>query len=379
MKYPYIGKSDIGNEFLIASSDSAFHIKEQVWISANNESSNLRDITQECLANTCGKVESIEHAEFIKLLAESNDIRCSHKNINEHCLWFYFVGYDLFFTHIKLNIVDDFHLINLPLPPKEDEEVQHNELVIDITNNTNHEIKVTKDDAEKVITVTIGDDTESSGPFKNPVNNAGTIKMPKDELPNNGDNLMFSGEDKCKNQVSKIDYDELLKNHEWLQNSHDAQSTILQLLMLNGVDVKKLNEIGMEFFNTPHSKNCVDWRKDTLKALEKAINAGEDRCSEWPSVGDEVSLRYKFDSKKIMHTGKLLYLSNSHIIIDTEDGSDCHRCRRDWIIEKPQSPVQELANAIVEKLGAAVDVNDLELVAELILNDTDIKKYLSRK
>lgn len=56
---------------------------------------------------------------------------------------------------------------------------------------------------------------------------------------------------------------------------------------------------------------------------DEAANFGEKKIKiplppkekEWPQVGDEVVLRYKFDSKQVMHTGKLLYLSRGHLII----------------------------------------------------------------
>ena len=50
-------------------------------------------------------------------------------------------------------------------------------------------------------------------------------------------------------------------------------------------------------------------------------------------VGDDVSLRYKHDSKSIHCTGKLLYLSDKHIILEDSSGNDIHKLRCDYDIE----------------------------------------------
>tara|TARA_R110001592_G_C13193009_1_gene753691 strand:- start:17001 stop:17735 length:735 start_codon:yes stop_codon:yes gene_type:complete len=64
-------------------------------------------------------------------------------------------------------------------------------------------------------------------------------------------------------------------------------------------------------------------------------------------VGDIVSLRYKYDSKQIIHTGKILYLSKRHIML-LKENHDVHLHRCEWIIEKPKTP-EELLRERVEK------------------------------
>ncbi len=96
--------------------------------------------------------------------------------------------------------------------------------------------------------------------------------------------------------------------------------------------------------------------KEPLKnAGDNLILGCEDsKCDEWPQVGDEVALRYKFDSKQIMHIGKLLYLSGNHIIIATDKNSDyhCHRC--DWRIEKPKTPEEELRDDLINSISSCL-------------------------
>lgn len=79
-------------------------------------------------------------------------------------------------------------------------------------------------------------------------------------------------------------------------------------------------------------------------------------CKEWPCVGDNVALRYKFDSKQVMHTGKLLYLSDSNIIIEKTGNADyhCHRC--DWVIEKPKTPEEALRDDLINRISSYLAV-----------------------
>ena len=51
-------------------------------------------------------------------------------------------------------------------------------------------------------------------------------------------------------------------------------------------------------------------------------------------VGDNVSLRYKYDSKSIHCTGKLLYLSENHIILEDSNGNDIHKLKGNYAIEE---------------------------------------------
>lgn len=51
-------------------------------------------------------------------------------------------------------------------------------------------------------------------------------------------------------------------------------------------------------------------------------------------VDDKVSLRYKYGSKSIHCTGKLLYLSDKHIILEDASGNDIYKLRCDYAIEE---------------------------------------------
>ena len=75
-------------------------------------------------------------------------------------------------------------------------------------------------------------------------------------------------------------------------------------------------------------------------------------------VGDNVSLRYKYDSKGIHCTGKLLYLSDKHIILEDASGNDIHKCRCDYDIEVGLSEEELLLNSLEYDIQTSIDNGD---------------------
>lgn len=77
-KYPYIGISrESGNVVLFFDKDSGERIEGSTCSTGMTGHWNecvFTNITAECLANTYGEVKDARHAEFIKALAEANDI-----------------------------------------------------------------------------------------------------------------------------------------------------------------------------------------------------------------------------------------------------------------------------------------------------------------
>lgn len=101
---------------------------------------------------------------------------------------------------------------------------------------------------------------------------------------------------------------------------------------------------------------------DDYQVLSFVDECDDGKEDEWPKVNDIVSLRYRFDSKQIMYTGELLYLSSNHIIIKTENGNDCHCIRSEWDIEKPKTPEQELRDEIIDDLGKIIQRGTISIV-----------------
>lgn len=121
-KYPYIGDNRFGQIVLIYGKDSAFHISGQYqgeFSDAYNETG-VRNITREYLANTYGKCESQEHADFICKLAENAGFRTSN-DYDENLQWFCSSNYRVAFYEEFVSKSDGEKLIHLPLPPKEKE------------------------------------------------------------------------------------------------------------------------------------------------------------------------------------------------------------------------------------------------------------------
>ena len=70
--YPAIYKAVDGNTFVYLDEKNYYSIERERWDVSNGDDNHATDtnITREYLTNTCGKVESKEHAEFIVGLAE---------------------------------------------------------------------------------------------------------------------------------------------------------------------------------------------------------------------------------------------------------------------------------------------------------------------
>lgn len=119
-KYPYIGESTKNGAVVLFYSknhgtrlwrDNANY--QEIW----NESL-FKNITAEYLTNTYGKVESKEHAEFIKLLASNEGIKCNYMVVSDEIKYFYFSCGVLFFTFCRVDD-DRFKQITIPLQPKD--------------------------------------------------------------------------------------------------------------------------------------------------------------------------------------------------------------------------------------------------------------------
>ena len=89
----------------------------------NFEDQAFKNITREYLSNTYGKVESKEHAEFIKLLAETNGVVVFKDGeiIKAKGINYFIVTNDgiLYFWNDKSGIQYDRKQITIPMPPKE--------------------------------------------------------------------------------------------------------------------------------------------------------------------------------------------------------------------------------------------------------------------
>lgn len=131
--YPYIGKSEESGCIVLFTkfefgycidggedqTGKPYHVDYVGDWSDDWAEGNFKNITREYLANTCGKVESEEHAEFIKLLAEVNGIGTSHHVVSGDLKFFSVVDGVLFFTHAEVGHMKKQKQITIPLPPKE--------------------------------------------------------------------------------------------------------------------------------------------------------------------------------------------------------------------------------------------------------------------
>ena len=75
-------------------------------------------------------------------------------------------------------------------------------------------------------------------------------------------------------------------------------------------------------------------------------------------VGDNVSLRYRHDLKGVRCTGKLLYLSDKHIIVEDSDGNDIHKLKCDYDIEEALSEEELLLKSLEYDIQTSIDNGD---------------------
>lgn len=120
MKYPAIYQSTVnGNAILLFSDKQGVVLNKHetvIGTSCGWIESAFKNITAEYLANTYGEVKSKEHAEFIKLLADTNKIPCAVLSIDMNYTMFYVIDGCLFFCVKEIDVVGDCEKITIPLP-----------------------------------------------------------------------------------------------------------------------------------------------------------------------------------------------------------------------------------------------------------------------
>ena len=127
-KYPYIGKTSDGTVALFSSKKTGARITGEVptlfeYSNYWNENA-FADVGYHYLANSYGKCESQEHADFICKLAENSDFNiCSDYSYSRvmRQTFFCFYSGDLYFFNESLASDEGRKLITLPLPPSKKE------------------------------------------------------------------------------------------------------------------------------------------------------------------------------------------------------------------------------------------------------------------
>ena len=124
IKYPYIGKSNQGNNYLVVSGNAIYSFISKSWmVDYNGGFAPMENITREYLANTCGEIQSTEHADFIIELVELHGFSVLGRCLIDIGIVTHFAIYD---GELKLhsnnyyNAIKSYRLkqITIPLPPK---------------------------------------------------------------------------------------------------------------------------------------------------------------------------------------------------------------------------------------------------------------------
>lgn len=122
-KYPFIGRANSGNDYLVYSKREGFKISKETF-HENLNTDMFENITLEYLTNTYGKCESQEHADFICELAENHDIKIVNK---PRAFFEFFVESNRlklgFYNAEGARMLNE-KLIRLPLPTKKGREME---------------------------------------------------------------------------------------------------------------------------------------------------------------------------------------------------------------------------------------------------------------
>lgn len=127
IKYPYIADNKNGTVVLFTRAEYGFLLKKSLQSDRDNNSWHpwreiaFKNITREYLANTYGKVESKEHAEFLIEIAIANKLHVHAETLNRELDYFAFKndGSLYFFDNESHARMLDREQITIPLPPKQ--------------------------------------------------------------------------------------------------------------------------------------------------------------------------------------------------------------------------------------------------------------------
>lgn len=302
IKYPYIADNGNGTIVLFTRVDYGFLLKksqysdreECFWYPWNENV--FANITHEYLANTYGKVGSKEHAEFIKLLAGTNDIvffkdteMVKAKDVN------YFSVTDdgtMYFWHDKSGIQYDRKQITIPMPPN---------------NPTKLAINGDTADFDSMLTFK-ADSIKMLDAMGNMVGEFNSTSNGNDNLPNNGDNLMFGGEDKCKEYKGCLGCGSLL---------------------------------------------CLGGCGDNGKAYNFVDKLEE---KEWPQIGDEVLAPFNGNKVKATLCWQRVNIAGINVSLVFDDDSRAFWCASEDL-SKPKTPEEELRDELSDIIKDLINID----------------------
>jgi len=121
--YPGFYRAVDGKEYLYLDKSNYFSFERGIWGKSDPSDNHKKDtnITREYLANTYGKVESKDHADFIAELAGKHGFDTTAK-FTGSCKYFYISERELsFYMYKDSSPIATCKEITIPIPPKEPE------------------------------------------------------------------------------------------------------------------------------------------------------------------------------------------------------------------------------------------------------------------
>jgi len=354
MKYPYIGKgTESGTIELIYSKGLGVAMDSKTWAAGNGddkevEESFFKNITAEYLANTYGEVKSKEHAEFIKLLAETNKIPCAVLSIDMNYTMFYVIDGCLFFCVKEIDAIGDYNKITIPLPPElnvntPEEDFKMKQIA---KNNDTQPSHVTFNTPENLnLSFTTTETISTSGARQLDItvidNNAYTYNnlIQDSERVRKVAEIINKSEKAARMQkVNKAASDALKESGD---NLDECASEILDVLYSDLSSEEKHNK-QLEILAKYIVKECES--RITGEPEEDAgmnlIFGDSDKCKEWPCVGSKVT----WGNKSV--SGEVKAISEGLAWIKNEYGNHCTEYLS--ALSKPKTPEEELRDDIIE-------------------------------
>lgn len=159
-KYPALYEAVDGKRYLYTDKDNYYSFERNCWDksdSADNHE-NDKNITAEYLVNTKVKIESEEHSELVQDLVFNAGGSWSSGSVqikNLGAEW-HFIDCELLISNSYQRDCDkvNMRLITIPLPPK---EKSMSKVQINVKNNTDSVVHVTKSDDESNIFIQVND------------------------------------------------------------------------------------------------------------------------------------------------------------------------------------------------------------------------------
>lgn len=169
---------------------------------------------------------------------------------------------------------------------------------------------------------------------------------------------------KPDNAKFKIELD--IANHRWRPSLNNGEEW---------PDEQRIDVIGQNGNDGTHYDNTAQQFEALAsdKPVKPVFTQAMAQAGELPSLGSEVALRYKFDSKQIHIVGKVLYASMENCIIDGQH-KECHYKMCDYTYESIPKTITVNGFEVPEPVRESLSYDDFYYVICLDADDFSLNE-----